>query len=210
MRANTVAALAFTGSDVEAAITEVERRYRAAGAPPRFTVSRSQRAGRSRRAPRRARLSPRRRPRDHGKARGRRRDAGGCRRGGRSTRTGVDGGLSLRPQPRSARHCAEHTRRPARAAHVLRLLPAWEGRQPAVCPSPMAVSPPCSAWLHWRSISVRAVRRACWRQSSAGLRRRPALCFICRPEPTMLPPRHCIARCGFFLAGRYHTRVLAR
>jgi GNAT superfamily N-acetyltransferase len=39
VRANTVAALVFTGLDVEAAITEVERRYRAAGAPPRFTVS---------------------------------------------------------------------------------------------------------------------------------------------------------------------------
>lgn len=39
VRANTVAALAFTGPDVEAAITEVERRYRAAGAPPRFTIS---------------------------------------------------------------------------------------------------------------------------------------------------------------------------
>jgi len=39
VRANTVAALAFTGSDVEAAITEAERCYRAAGAPPRFTVS---------------------------------------------------------------------------------------------------------------------------------------------------------------------------
>src|SRR6185312_10055026 len=39
VRANTVAALAFTGPDVEAAIAEVERRYRAAGAPPRFTIS---------------------------------------------------------------------------------------------------------------------------------------------------------------------------
>jgi GNAT superfamily N-acetyltransferase len=39
VRANTVAALSFTGPDVEAAITEVERRYRAADAPSRFTVS---------------------------------------------------------------------------------------------------------------------------------------------------------------------------
>lgn len=39
VRANTVAALAFIGSDVRAAIVEVERRYRAAGAPPRFTIS---------------------------------------------------------------------------------------------------------------------------------------------------------------------------
>lgn len=39
VRANTVAALTFTGADVEAAISEIERRYRAAGAPPRFTVS---------------------------------------------------------------------------------------------------------------------------------------------------------------------------
>jgi GNAT superfamily N-acetyltransferase len=39
VRANTVAALKFTGSDVEAAIEEIERRYRAMSAPPRFTIS---------------------------------------------------------------------------------------------------------------------------------------------------------------------------
>jgi len=39
VRANTVAALSFTGADAEAAITQVERRYRAVGAPSRFTVS---------------------------------------------------------------------------------------------------------------------------------------------------------------------------
>lgn len=39
VRANTVAALAFTGSNVDAAISEIERRYHAAGAPSRFTVS---------------------------------------------------------------------------------------------------------------------------------------------------------------------------
>ena len=39
VRANSVAALAFTGSDVEGTITEVERSYRDAGAPSRFTIS---------------------------------------------------------------------------------------------------------------------------------------------------------------------------
>lgn len=39
VRANTVATLAFSGADVEAAIDDVERLYRAAGAPPRFTIS---------------------------------------------------------------------------------------------------------------------------------------------------------------------------
>lgn len=39
VRANTVAALSFSGSDVEGAIDEAERLYRAAGAPPRFTIS---------------------------------------------------------------------------------------------------------------------------------------------------------------------------
>ena len=38
VRANTVAALAYSGADVEASIDEVERLYRTAGAPPRFTV----------------------------------------------------------------------------------------------------------------------------------------------------------------------------
>jgi GNAT superfamily N-acetyltransferase len=37
-RANSVATLDFTGSDVEAAIDEAERRYRARGAPPMFQV----------------------------------------------------------------------------------------------------------------------------------------------------------------------------
>jgi GNAT superfamily N-acetyltransferase len=39
VRANTVAALAYTGAGVDAAIDDIERRYRAAGAPPRFTIS---------------------------------------------------------------------------------------------------------------------------------------------------------------------------
>lgn len=39
LRANSVAALAFSGASVEAAIAEVERRYRERGAPCRFTVS---------------------------------------------------------------------------------------------------------------------------------------------------------------------------
>ncbi len=39
MRANTVATLAFSGADVEAAIDKAECLYRTAGAPPRFTVS---------------------------------------------------------------------------------------------------------------------------------------------------------------------------
>lgn len=38
-RANSVAALAFAGTNVETAIEEAERRYRAKGAPCRFTVS---------------------------------------------------------------------------------------------------------------------------------------------------------------------------
>ena len=38
-RANSVAALAFTGSDPESAVTDVEQRYAARGAPSRFTVS---------------------------------------------------------------------------------------------------------------------------------------------------------------------------
>lgn len=38
-RANTVAALSFSGTDIEAAIDEIERRYRAVNALPRFTVS---------------------------------------------------------------------------------------------------------------------------------------------------------------------------
>jgi N-acetylglutamate synthase len=37
-RANSVSPLVFTGRDVEAAIAEVERRYRARGAPPMFQV----------------------------------------------------------------------------------------------------------------------------------------------------------------------------
>ena len=39
LRANSVAALAFTGSDPDAAISAVERLYEAKGAPCRFTVS---------------------------------------------------------------------------------------------------------------------------------------------------------------------------
>jgi N-acetylglutamate synthase len=39
LRANSVAALAFTGARVEAAIAEAERRYRAKGAPCRFTIA---------------------------------------------------------------------------------------------------------------------------------------------------------------------------
>jgi N-acetylglutamate synthase len=39
VRANTVATLSFSGADVDAAVDEVERLYRAAGAPPRFTIS---------------------------------------------------------------------------------------------------------------------------------------------------------------------------
>jgi len=38
-RANSVAALAFTGADPDAAIAEAERRYRAKGAPCWFTIS---------------------------------------------------------------------------------------------------------------------------------------------------------------------------
>ena len=39
LRANSVAALAFTGASVESAIAEAEARYRAKGAPCRFTVA---------------------------------------------------------------------------------------------------------------------------------------------------------------------------
>ena len=39
LRANSVAALAFTGRSVDAAIAEAERRYRARGAPCRFTIA---------------------------------------------------------------------------------------------------------------------------------------------------------------------------
>ena len=39
LRANSVSALAFAGSSVEASIAEAERRYRAKGAPCRFTVT---------------------------------------------------------------------------------------------------------------------------------------------------------------------------
>ena len=39
LRANSVAALAFTGASVEAAVAEAERRYRARGAPCRFTIA---------------------------------------------------------------------------------------------------------------------------------------------------------------------------
>ena len=39
LRANSVAALAFTGSDADAAISTVERLYQAKDAPCRFTVS---------------------------------------------------------------------------------------------------------------------------------------------------------------------------
>lgn len=39
VRANTVAALSFSGADVEGAIDEAERLYRAASAPSRFTIS---------------------------------------------------------------------------------------------------------------------------------------------------------------------------
>ena len=39
LRANSVAALAFTGSDPDAAISAIERLYEAKGAPCRFTVS---------------------------------------------------------------------------------------------------------------------------------------------------------------------------
>lgn len=39
VRANTVATLAFSGVDVEAAIDTAEHLYRRAGAPPRFTIS---------------------------------------------------------------------------------------------------------------------------------------------------------------------------
>ena len=39
LRANSVAALAFTGASVDAAIAEAERRYRAKGAPCRFTIA---------------------------------------------------------------------------------------------------------------------------------------------------------------------------
>jgi N-acetylglutamate synthase len=38
-RANSIAALAFTGADPETAITDVEQRYASRGAPSRFTVS---------------------------------------------------------------------------------------------------------------------------------------------------------------------------
>ena len=48
LRANSVAALAFTGASVGAAIAEAERRYRARGAPCRFTDRRRERARRSR------------------------------------------------------------------------------------------------------------------------------------------------------------------
>jgi N-acetylglutamate synthase len=39
LRANSVSALAFHGSDFEAAVGDVERRYRAKGAPSRFTIT---------------------------------------------------------------------------------------------------------------------------------------------------------------------------
>src|SRR5262249_37126281 len=39
LRANSVAALAFTGASVEEAVAEAERRYRARGAPCRFTIA---------------------------------------------------------------------------------------------------------------------------------------------------------------------------
>jgi ribosomal protein S18 acetylase RimI-like enzyme len=39
LRANSVAALAFSGASVEAAVAEAERRYRQKGAPSRFTVA---------------------------------------------------------------------------------------------------------------------------------------------------------------------------
>ncbi len=39
LRANSVAALAFSGASVDAAIAEAERRYRAHGAPCRFTIA---------------------------------------------------------------------------------------------------------------------------------------------------------------------------
>src|SRR5689334_1454754 len=39
LRANSVAALAFTGSDPESAVTDVEQRYAARRAPSRFTVA---------------------------------------------------------------------------------------------------------------------------------------------------------------------------
>jgi len=38
-RANSISALAYTGTDIEASIDEVERRYRARNAPPMFQVS---------------------------------------------------------------------------------------------------------------------------------------------------------------------------
>jgi ribosomal protein S18 acetylase RimI-like enzyme len=39
LRANSVSALAFQGRSVEAAVEEAERRYRAKGAPSRFTIT---------------------------------------------------------------------------------------------------------------------------------------------------------------------------
>jgi ribosomal protein S18 acetylase RimI-like enzyme len=39
LRANSVATLAFRGADFEAAVCDAERRYRAKGAPSRFTVT---------------------------------------------------------------------------------------------------------------------------------------------------------------------------
>ena len=39
LRANSVAALAFTGANLDAAIAEAERRYRAQGVPCRFTIA---------------------------------------------------------------------------------------------------------------------------------------------------------------------------
>ena len=39
LRANSVSALAFHGSNVAAAVRDVERRYRAKGAPCRFNIT---------------------------------------------------------------------------------------------------------------------------------------------------------------------------
>lgn len=209
VRANSVAALSYIGPDVEAAIDEVARRYRGAGAPPRFTVSEvSMPADLDARLAARGyirgddhvtmakRIEPRPAPAD-----------------------GVEVGAEPTPQWMEVYLSGLSEDRRGVAPRILAGLPArrmYFGCQRAgeILASGLSIADGNLASVQCMATLPEAQRQGCAHSVLAAIE-----CWAARQGCDLLylqtgadnaPARALYTRCGFFLAGRYHTRVLAR
>jgi len=209
VRANTVAALGFTGSDVEAAITGVERRYRAVGAPPRFTVSEvSVPADLDARLVARGylrgddhvtmakRLEPCSMPAD-----------------------AIEVGTAPSPEWMDVYLCGLSLDRRGVAPRILAGLPARRmyfacRRSGKIVSSGLSIADGSLASVQCMATRPEAQRQGCARSVLAAIEywaaRQGCELLYLQTGADNAAAQALYRHCGFFLAGRYHTRVLAR